>query len=36
VVRLEAHDPAREREIAGALGNYALGTTIQELEAMPG
>lgn len=30
VVQLTAKDPARERRIAGELGNYALGLTIRQ------
>jgi len=30
VVRLTARDPARERKIAGELGNWALGLTVQK------
>jgi hypothetical protein len=29
VVRITARTPARERQIAGELGNYALGLTIK-------
>lgn len=33
VVRVSAKSPARERQLAGELGNYALGLTLRERRA---
>lgn len=33
VVRVAADSPARERRVAGELGNYALGVAIRDLGA---
>ncbi len=33
VVQITASSPARERRVAGELGNFALGTTIRDLGA---
>jgi hypothetical protein len=35
-VRLSAHAPGEERRLAGELGNYALGVTIDDLEPLAG
>ncbi|MEI8255199.1 MAG: HxsD-like protein [Deltaproteobacteria bacterium] len=34
VVRIEARTPARERQLGGELGNYALGLTIKHGSAL--
>lgn len=35
LVKLRAKSPARERQIAGELANYALGLTIKQRRAQP-